>query len=423
MNRWLVAGALAIAVPAAAQNADWQLDPLPLLQGEWEYWGPEDNRSWGGYAKIRIADRTVTMIDPYHPDYLGSAFSKAPAGATVMTIERWTQDTTTGANQVIIRGTCYDYTNSYGRPGWCWHVLTKMGPMNRNRQGKLVSWQFTDFQRLRDGTTGEAAGYAKEVAPAAPERRETARSQPVSAPLEAGPTEAEREAAEAQRLAAAAERLRQAQARADSQAQAVESRYRADQQRFEAELARVQSEQQRFAEQRANHEIALADADIAKRRYEEELALYYKDGKAAAAAAERRRESEARRQAAEAKRRELETPVEWREGVVVCDPNTPQHKFGNWRCTGPLQMTYAKLDTPQAAVPLGQACGSDRGIRDLGMANGYRLFGCGFGIHPSANMRDVPLHGDPASRMGIGYVADRAIFRCPPKQTNVCRTR
>ena len=76
------------SAPATAQDADWQLDPLPLLQGEWEYWGPADNASWGGYAKIRIEGRKVTMVDALHPDYYGSPWTKVPAGALIMTIER-----------------------------------------------------------------------------------------------------------------------------------------------------------------------------------------------------------------------------------------------------------------------------------------------------------------------------------------------
>lgn len=144
---------------AEAQNADWQLDPLPLLQGKWEYWGPADDASWGGYAKIRIEGRKVTIVDALHPDYFGSPWTKAPASALIMTIDKWTQDNTTGDHQLIIRGTCYDYSNSNGRPGSCWRVLTKFKAGNKNRQSKEVSWGFSIFERLKDGTTG-AAGYA-----------------------------------------------------------------------------------------------------------------------------------------------------------------------------------------------------------------------------------------------------------------------
>lgn len=110
--------------------------------------------------------------------------------------------------------------------------------------------------------------------------------------------------------------------------------------------------------------------------------------------------------------------VEFKEGVVLCQKRPAPSK--EWRCPGPLQVTYANLDNlAKARVPLGQACGSDRSIRDLGMVSGYRAFGCGFGIHPTA--RDYPGNTDVPAMLGVGYVPGRASFYCPRSKLAYCR--
>ena len=110
--------------------------------------------------------------------------------------------------------------------------------------------------------------------------------------------------------------------------------------------------------------------------------------------------------------------VEFKEGVVLCQKRPAPSK--EWRCPGPLQVTYANLDNlAKALVSLGEACGSSKSIRDLGMVSGYRAFGCGFGIHPTA--RDYPGNTDVPALLGVGYVPGRASFYCPRTKLAYCR--
>ena len=159
----------------------------------------------------------------------------------------------------------------------------------------------------------------------------------------------------------------------------------------------------------ARHNQEMAAADAAKRRYEQELAEHQRLVEQV-----RTKEDKARL-------------VDWREAVVVCtlNANDGQSKFGNWRCDGPLQFTYAKLGTggalsQQALTALSEACGGRReSIRDLGMVSSARLFGCSFGLHPNATSG---FHQDAAAKHGIAYVPGRAIYRCPASQS-YCRTK
>ncbi len=62
----------------------------------------------------------------------------------------------------------------------------------------------------------------------------------------------------------------------------------------------------------------------------------------------------------ERKRREEEAnrPIAYREGVVLCK----QVSKKNWRCEGPLQMTYSdgELDAPIGIGALKMACGTSK---------------------------------------------------------------
>lgn len=109
--------------------------------------------------------------------------------------------------------------------------------------------------------------------------------------------------------------------------------------------------------------------------------------------------------------------VEFKEGIVLCRQPNPSSK--SWSCQGPLQNTSAVLDTPNMTVALGQACGSDRSIRDLGMVKGYRAFGCGFGIHPTA--RDYPGNTDVPAKLGIDFIPGRRSYTCPKSKLAYCR--
>lgn len=253
-------GAICLAAaPASGQNADWQLDPLPLLQGEWEYWGPEENASWGGYAKIRIEGRNVIMVDPLHIDYFGSPWTKVPAGALMMTIEKWTQDNTTGDHQVIIRGTCYNYSNSNGRPGSCWHVLTKFSPGKRNRQSKEISWGFSIFERLRDGTKGMDSSARKETTSSSPPTT-AATAPPAQRPPSADMAEEQRR----QEL----NRLQQQQ----SAAQNAENLR--GQQKYDADMAAHKQKVAEAAAAKRAYDAQVEQANAERAQYARDLAAY-----------------------------------------------------------------------------------------------------------------------------------------------------
>lgn len=160
----------------------------------------------------------------------------------------------------------------------------------------------------------------------------------------------------------------------------------------------------------ARHRQELATADAAQRRYQEDLAAH-------------------QRQVADLEtKRDRELKVDWREAVVVCnlDANDGQSRFGNWRCDGPLQITYAKLGSAgtapdtQAIISLSQACGGNReAVRDLGMVGAAHLFGCSFGLHPKSTSG---FPRDAAAQHGISFVPGRAIYRCP-EWKSACRTQ
>lgn len=98
----------------------------------------------------------------------------------------------------------------------------------------------------------------------------------------------------------------------------------------------------------------------------------------------------------------------WWESVTLCelDANNGQSKFGNWTCRGSLQMNYVNFEKPNWQHALMLTCGTDRPLRDLGTAGGYRAFGCGHPLSPTST-DDIP------KRYGVSYVPGRISYRCP----------
>jgi hypothetical protein len=203
-------------------------------------------------------------------------------------------------------------------------------------------------------------------------------------------------------------------------------------QRFTESQLNHQRQIEASARARREHEAAVARSQAEAAAYEKQLQEYQRQLASGnfdrAAAASMRRDSEEKlrlakateERLAEQKRNEEERnrPVEFKEGVVLCE--APKAGGKQWRCQGPLQTTYGELDAPSGNVALRQACGTDRPIRDLGLASGYRAFGCGFGMHPTAT--DYPGNNDVPARLQI-YVSDRATFRCPRSTLAYCRVR
>ena len=204
--------------------------------------------------------------------------------------------------------------------------------------------------------------------------------------------------------------------------------------KYQQELAAYQ---QRIKEIEAltaerNATIAQNEADLARKKAEaEQLLQKHRREADEAAAAQRRYQAELAAHQAQVERMQTQEDrnraVEWKEAVVVCTlkEEDGQSKFGNWRCDGPLQFTYAKLGkeggaaTGGALTALSEACGGKReSIRDLGVVSSYRVFGCSFGLHPQSTTR---FHLDAAKKYGIEYVPGRAVYRCPAWKS-FCRT-
>ena len=196
--------------------------------------------------------------------------------------------------------------------------------------------------------------------------------------------------AEADRQRKRQEELAAAEAKAMAASAAAESRAASA-----AEASRLR--------ETAAREAAAAQAE-AKRQQEAET-------RRLAAAADKARRDEAAR-LAEAERNR---PVEWREGIVLCEqrPNSKE-----WRCPGPLQVNYVVLDSPNWLNAIGMACGSSNGVRDIGVVGVYRAFGCGFGIHPTD--RTYPGNIDVPAQKGV-FVDNRRIFHCPKTRDAYCR--
>jgi hypothetical protein len=187
---------------------------------------------------------------------------------------------------------------------------------------------------------------------------------------------------------------------------------------YEAALAeqrrQVEAYEQAKRDIATRHQQSMADAQQALADYEQKMEEHRKQ------VADAERAQEAYRQALEQARAQekRDEVVAFKEGVVLCERMSAESR--EWRCYGPLQTTIAALDSDSAKVPLGQACGSDRSIRELGVVSGYRAYGCGFGIHPTAH--DYPGNIDVPARLGIGYVPGRVEFHCPKSKLAYCRS-
>lgn len=415
--------------PASSQAkdqplADWQQNPLPILQGDWEFGDPDR----GGPAKIRISDRRIVMVVALNEKGSGAYFYGIPAGATVMDIETWGPDSATGDHQVVIRGTCYDYARGSGRPSSCWHVLTKYSPQSRSRTGRPTAWGIAGFEKYRE-EQGQASASARTAASGG--QKETRRDVRPELPAPNGAAPAT-SSASAEADSAERDRTEELNKRLSSQSDAqLTANVKARQQFADAQAAHQRQLQASEAERRAYErdlELKLAEAAAFMRgleAYRQSLSEgHYKQAEAQANA--QRAEVQLRVARAEltrlnelkAKVDERNAPIEFQEGVVLCDKADGAAR--SWRCQGPLQTSYGELGAPSGNVALGQACGSDGSIRDLGTAGAYRAFGCGFGIHPTG--ADHLGNADVPALLGIA-VPGRAKFRCPKGQLSYCRNR
>lgn len=170
----------------------------------------------------------------------------------------------------------------------------------------------------------------------------------------------------------------------------------------EAELrAKADAERQRRADERV----------AAEQRKKEEAEQRKKDEEAEAELAKRQREEE-----------EAGRPIAFYEGLAVCKEIGGSSLES--RCYGPLQMTIVQvksLDDPPTRGNVGMACGASTDLRDLGQIEGYRIFGCGFGIHPDENMRDYPGNIDTYHQLHVTMVPGRRTFYCKRSRLAYCK--
>lgn len=192
-----------------------------------------------------------------------------------------------------------------------------------------------------------------------------------------------------------------------------EAKIKENEDRKRAQATQLQASRKRAEEALQAHKRQVAQANAAQRDYQQKLAEHQRAVKA--------------QKPGSSNERRAPHPVEWKEAVSVCSlvRDNPQSKFGNWRCTGPLQFTYVKLGLDgslfdsKARAQIALTCGgSAASVRDLGRTGGFRVFGCSFGLNPAGSNG---LHVDSAKRFGLDYVPGRQTYRCPATATS-CRT-
>lgn len=231
-----------------------------------------------------------------------------------------------------------------------------------------------------------------------------------------------REEAEREANNRTARREMEARHRAEEE-QAVRDREALMNQRLTEARAEELDRQRRQAEDELRRqEQRAADAERQRQQEVEELRQQEEQRRQAAERdrlareAEQRRVAEARRLEQERLEAERTRLVDFREAVVICQLSGPQAQFGNWDCQGPLQQNYVNFERPNVASAMNLM--SCRNYRELPRAGSYRVFGCGYGLHPNnpGAFRNVP------EMMGV-YVDGRAIFRCPVNSADICRNR
>jgi hypothetical protein len=225
---------------------------------------------------------------------------------------------------------------------------------------------------------------------------------------------AEQKRQEAERLRREAEEQSRRVAEANARQEAIARQYEA--QRSANDVQRGQqasAEAERRAAEQRRQAQAQAEAEADERRAAAEAERQKREALAEAEAERRRQAEQARLAELRRKEEEARRPVAFKEGVVVCEKKRDNY----YRCEGPLQITYSDLVTPAGLTSLREACGGGTS-RDLGMSGGFRVFGCGFGIHPT--IRDYPGNRDVPAEYGL-YISGRGTFYCPRSTTAYCR--
>ncbi len=262
-----------------------------------------------------------------------------------------------------------------------------------------------EMQRLEEQRAREAAIIAEMNNPNNPltqeaRRRDEARKAQEEAEKARIETELNERREEEDRQALLEERMAEAEENRERQAELRDQQGARD---------AARQEQQRREEAQRERNAQQAREEQERRQEEERQRREQADREAEA----RRQEQERQRAAAEAERTRV---IDFKEAVVLCSLSGPQAQFNNWRCEGPLQMTYVNFEQANVGFHFDQmSCAS---YRELPRAGPYRAFGCGYGLHPTSPgaSRNVP------EMLGV-FVDGRITFRCPRNISGVCRSR
>ena len=114
-----------------------------------------------------------------------------------------------------------------------------------------------------------------------------------------------------------------------------------------------------------------------------------------------------------------EEVLTWKEGVVLC--SKPTVASATSTCHGPLQTVDGVLGKPSGTIAVNQACGNNKGARELGTAGVYLAFGCGYGTHPEDVKGRHPGNRDVPAMLGVDFVSGRGQFHCKRRADAYCR--
>ena len=116
------------------------------------------------------------------------------------------------------------------------------------------------------------------------------------------------------------------------------------------------------------------------------------------------------------------TPSEslvWREALIVCRLPSGE-KEARSDCQGPLGAAAAILGTREGDELLLKLCDNVPNYRDLGVAQGMRMYGCGFGLNPYAPAGKKG-NLDVATALNLESIPGRLSYRCADRSTRFCR--
>lgn len=371
MGRGLFAFALGLAASAAAaQDFEVPADPVAAIEGRWT--GQYQSQSY----EAEIRDGVVTVVK-----HNANGYPRVPLGTVVA---RLNNDGKREPRMFRFTGSsCYVWEWQQS-PYWAPCLVTTLS-VYKDTYSLSVGGMSLQIPRTGAKTKASPA----ESSPRAPAK--TASEESVEAPT-----------ADARKINRAAK---------DAQWEAQLREHARRKAEYEEQLA---ARERAIADQASRHAASKAAADAELARHQAEIDRH----------AEIEREAAARRAEWAQKVAGLsggvnpeEERVTFREGVVLCRQLSPTAK--SFSCQGPLQNVSTPLDSPGMQTALGQACGSGLSIRDLGMVAGYRAFGCGFGIHPTA--RDYPGNTDVPAKLGIETIPGRASYICAKSKLAYCR--